>query len=251
MLKQLNNKINFLRIDVTTHKTIEEDYSNFIKYLINNNICPEENKQLIEKNIKNIHFYIYSICMWSNAYDNEIIHKHIYLTQMRSDAIQSLYLSLIGFQKPVKLLLRNLIEDLLNHIYYYDHKIEYERLNYDKKFYNNISDLWEYLKNHPDLKNIINKNESMSNIKQKYSELSKYVHSQNTEHMHNINTIDELKFNINFFNEYMKEIIQIIDCINYFLFIFYKINNNLKTELTSHMSKLIPKEYKKSMNTIL
>ena len=67
-------------------------------------------------------------------------------------------------------------------------------------------------------------------MKQYYSEFSKYIHSSTSKHMDNINTIDNIKFDIDFFYEYKNEIINISCCINYLLYIFYKVSVGYESE---------------------
>ncbi|MBW1728200.1 MAG: hypothetical protein JRJ62_11615 [Deltaproteobacteria bacterium] len=236
-----------IRIDKTFDKFMDEDHNKLLGYLKNNNIYPLHYEKKIKKDVKEIHNHIYSICLWSNEFDEVPINQKIFLIQMRSDAIQSLYLSLLGFKKPVKLLLRGLIEDILNHLYYYDHKIEYERLETEPKYYQSNKYLWDYLKNQPRMKPIIEETETFSTLKQYYGDLSKYVHSSSSEYVEYINTIDKIYFEIDFFKQYKKEIINISCCINYLLYVFYKVNVEYESELYNYIIKFIPDKYKKSL----
>lgn len=235
------------RINSTFNKFMTEDYDNLFSYLNEINIYPTSHHEQIKNDMIEIHKNVYSLCLWSNEFEESPINQNIYLTQIRSDAIQSLYLSLLGFKKPVKLLLRGLIEDLLEHLYYYDHEIEYERLETEQKYYQDIQELWEYLRNHPRIKKIVDETEIYSMMRQYYSEFSKYVHSSTSEHMVNINTIDNIKFDIDFFNEYKNEIINISCCVNYLLYIFYKVSVGYESELYNHIIKFIPDQYKEAL----
>jgi len=241
---------NIIRIENTFKKFMKEDYDNLFSFLNENNIYPKEHHEQIKKDLFEVHRYIYSLCLWSNEFETSPINQNIYLIQIRSDAIQSLYLSLIGFKKPVKLLLRGIIEDLLEHLYYYDHKIEYERVETETKYYQDIRDLWEYLKNHPRIKHIVNETEIYGVLRQYYSELSKYVHSSTSKHMDYINTIDNVKFDVDFFKEYKKDIINISCCVNYLLYVFYNVSVGHESELFNHIINFIPDQFKQSLKSM-
>jgi hypothetical protein len=241
---------NLMRSDNTFNKYLEQDKEELLAYLKEINLYSDEKQNEIKEDLIEVHKNIYSLCLWITEFDGCPINQKIYLEQIRSDAIQSLYLSLLGFKKPVKLLLRGMIEDILNHVYYYDHKIEYERLETEASYYQDLGILWDYIKKHPRMKIILDQTEVYSMLKQYYSELSKFVHSSTTKHMDKINTIDDVNYDVEFYKEYKKEINNIACCINFILFVFYKVNVEYKSELYTHILRFMPENHKKALASI-
>jgi len=245
------NKSKTLRLEQTFTREIDKDREELISYFKKINIYPSKTNKSIEKNFNLCHRYIYSLCFWPHYFKEEIIYRKIFLEQLRTDALQSLYLSLLGLKKPTKLLFRSIIEDLLNHIYFYDHKIEFEKLESEYNFYINTNELWEYVDKHPRLNIVIKESDSLNILKIKYKEYSKYIHSQSVNYMDLKRTYEEVNFDVEFFNECKNNIIKIIENVNYILYIFYVINiEHFKPDWISYTIDLIPRHYKNTFSKL-
>jgi hypothetical protein len=70
------------------------------------------------------------------------------------------------------------LENLLRHLYFSDHPVEFQRMNRDKKWYLTIDQLCEYVRQHPAFLNIEPRYDAINQISSLYSELSAGVHGR-------------------------------------------------------------------------
>ena len=84
----------------------------------------------------------------------------------------------MGYGKTATLLARGVIENTLRHIYFSDHRIEFARMNREKKWFLTIDALFEYPKNHPAFIETEPKFDGINKASSLYSELSSDVHGR-------------------------------------------------------------------------
>lgn len=147
-------------------------------------------------------------------------HANIFLSEIQSDYLQLMPLILKGYEKLAMILLRDILENTLKYIYYYDHPIEYQLLEERNKNYIFFEELLRYVIEHPIIRPHVEKLIFTSRIKDKYSELSKYVHSKDINYMHLIKYLKQIKFSKQFSENFIIELIEIHSIIVSLLIIF-------------------------------
>lgn len=176
----------------------------------------------VEVAFKRAHKSVYSLCLWSHEFSSAPIHQKVFLDELRSDILQSFPMALLGFKKPAALLLRSAIEDLLRHIYYFDHEIEFERLEKSPSSYERMNDLWQYAKKHPRLEKLFEKSKAIDLLENNYAVFSRFVHSTSICHMNLTKSLSEIGFDAEFFEDFGKKVLNLARNIHFVLFSFYR-----------------------------
>ncbi len=136
----------------------------------------------IEGAVKRCHRLTYSLCLWPYRLKRLPPHSKPYLQEMASDAVQYIPQLLSGYSKTTSLLTRCITEDVLRHIYFKDHPIEFIRDNAVEEWHMSIKDLFEYALHHPTLSIADKKQRPIADLKTVYSELSRAVHASKVVH---------------------------------------------------------------------
>jgi hypothetical protein len=211
-----------LRINYTIERALEEDRSKLEAFLRERSAYPVSQGAETDAAFKKAHKAVYGLCIWSHEFSESPIHQRVFLAELRSDALQSIYMALNGFKKPAALLLRSVIEDLLRHLYYYDHQIEFEKLEKTPSSFAKSNVLWQYAKEHPRLENLFEKSRSIDLLENYHAVFSKFVHSTTTTHMNLTKSLDEIGFDKGFFIEYAGNISLLAENAHFVLLVFYQ-----------------------------
>ena len=158
--------------------SVSEDFREVVEYLKNSGVIPQNPSDHMMQVAKSVHENSYSLMLWRLRIKRVPENAHVYLREVGSDALQVLPQILLGFSKTTKLLVRSVAENTLRHIYFYDHPIEYSRLNRDTKWYLTIEQLIEYAKNHPAFLKTEPTHNALGEITSIYSDLSAGVHGR-------------------------------------------------------------------------
>lgn len=188
-------------------------------YLIKDLKIEEGIVKNISAELKESHQIVFSFLIWDHYFEGVQSNRKVFIAELRSDSVQSIPLSLLGYKKPVALLLRGILENLLRHIYYYDHPIEFTLL--ETGHHVTVKDLLIYAKLHPKFAGNKRLIHALTEIDQLYSEISKQVHAQSLDHMQLTKALEELKFDNNFFNWYYKQLKYISALANLLLAVFH------------------------------
>lgn len=202
-------------IDIDDLKSDKEDFINYLKEnSLNKRIFDDD---IISK-IGKMHSIIYSILL-INKRLKTTKHSRVYLDEILSDYIDIVPLLVSGYNKITKCILRDIIENCLKYIYFYDHPIEFTWLDWKEKYYLFIDDYLKYINDHPNF--IPHRDlELTSKIKTKYFELSKYIHSKNKTYMQLRKCLKSIKFDKKFIDEFLSDFITISDLIIMLLLLF-------------------------------
>lgn len=235
-----------LRIISTIEKAREEDRKELEDFLKSRAIYPSSPNADFITSFKRAHKAVYSLCFWSNEFVNAPAHQQIFLQELRSDALQSIPLAMSGFKKPVALLLRSTIEDVLRHIYYYDHVVEFQRLEQSPTNHQKVRDLWQYAKDHPKLGDIFENSKSAGYLKNEYSILSGFVHSTGTNNMSLTKCMSEVNFENEYFKDFTDKICKLSASFNFILLEFYQQNlTHFNPQWKNYILYLIPQSLRK------
>jgi hypothetical protein len=102
----------------------------------------------------------------------------VFIEEIASDALQILPQTLMGYNKTTKLLIRGIVENILRHVYFHDHPVEFGRMNRDSKWYLTKDKLFEYALIHPLFIATEPKFDAINRLSSLYSELSAAVHGR-------------------------------------------------------------------------
>jgi hypothetical protein len=169
--------------------------------------------------IKKIHGTVYGYLILKSKLkiNNQ---ANIFLSEIHSDYLQSISLVLKGYEKLAMILLRDILENTLKFIYYYDHPIEFVLLEDKNKNFIFIDDLVRYVCEHPEISHHSEKLQLLSRVKTNYAKLSKHIHSKDSNYMQLIKYLKQIKFSKTFCDKYLVEFKQIHSTIMILLILF-------------------------------
>jgi len=196
-----------------------EDFKEVKKYFeeTQNIIIPFESGNI--NSIKKIHETAYGyLVLKSKLKINN--HANIFLSEIQSDYLQLIPLVINGYEKLTMIVLRDILENTLKFIYYFHHPIEFILLEEKNKNYIFFEELIRYVCEHPNIKSHSDKLQLINRVKTKYSELSKYVHSKDSNYMHLIKYLKQIKFDKQFTVKFLAELKEIHSTIITLLILF-------------------------------
>jgi hypothetical protein len=230
---------------------LNQDYVNFSKEISVSTRPLFKLEGNIETTFKKHHGSIYAIALILTKLSKEEKeeYKIIFLAEILSDLLTVTKLSFLGFETPALIILRRVVENFYNHVYYSDHPIEYAHLNLGKNEYTPIDKLKLYLDTHPKfvLGDDVNLKEFNQGLFNDYQKLCKVVHSKGKDSMNLSKCLKDLREEFEI-NDLLKRAISIELSIVY---LTYKFHNNLiftateKTIITS----VIPTNKRSYLNT--
>ena len=199
------------------------DYNELIKYVIKNGLL-KKNRPEISKKLRTVHKYVYSLAIWeyelSRIYPNQ--DANIFLGEIRSDAINSILLSLYGFKKSANLSIRGIIENTFRYVYYYDHPIELALMNGREKYFISIKEFSDWLVSHPNLKEKISHYQINDKLYEKYGKTSEIVHGTRPRYLQLVSSLNEIKFYLSDFNAYIDTLREVVRDSNFVISVFHK-----------------------------
>ncbi|MCR5888900.1 hypothetical protein LRS06_14215 [Hymenobacter sp. J193] len=236
--------------NIKDSKLIKSDLENTINFFKQQEKQPQtpQNPHL-EEIVKNIHKTAYCIKLFSIKLDSNIaLNKKIFVKGMLSDYITIMHLLINNFEISSELTLRRIIELFYNHIYYYDHPIEYIQLEQGKNEYTPIIELKKYVEKHPLIPNSKDDNIKImnDNIFNHYHNISRTVHAKGSEHMALFDNIQQLKNSFAYISQFLIDINSISQAIIYILFKIHKDIPFTPVE-RSTLTSFLPREYRRKM----
>lgn len=225
-------------------KSIESDLDDFLKAIFETNKYQFKIEDT-KGHVKKYHRHTYVIALIETKLEtlHAGTHRYIFLNEMLSDLLSVISLAFLGFYQPAEIITRRIIENFYNHIFYYDHKIEFQLLNSGKNDYLPMSDLKNYLSSHPVFKSIDDSNVKIYNdeIFRHYQELCKFVHSKGEGFMGLAKNLEDTKtdFDIKLLLQ------QIVTSLQGAIYLLYKFHDEI--EYTRVELDLIAKTFNKNI----
>jgi hypothetical protein len=180
------------------HSTnLDKDYSAFEKALFKTNKFKFQLTPILKSKLKKYHQLTYAIALiekkLEEKYPSE--HKFLFVNEIISDLLSNSSIIFIGFYYASQILTRRLIENFYNHIYYFEHPVEYELLNLGRNEYTPIIELKNYFEIHPIIKPIVDLNIKKYNdeLFQHYQDLCRTVHTKGEDFMGLAKNLEEIK----------------------------------------------------------
>ena len=231
-------------------ENLNQDYLRFSKEITKSSKSIFKIQGTILTIFKKHHKSIYSIALIISKLKKEISvdNQLVFLAEILSDLLIVTRLAFLGFESCALIVLRRIIENFYNHIYYTDHSIEFQHLNLGKNEYTPIEKLKTYFDTHPNFSQIEDPNLKDFNglLFKEYQQLCKVVHSKG---------IDALNL-----AECLKDLTEVFDLeaflkltINielYIVYLSYKFHKNIKFTATEKgvITSIIPTNKRNYLN---
>ena len=170
---------------------------------------------------RKIHGCTYTLIAWKFRLGKLPTRGRIYLDEIASDALQVLPQVMSGYSKTAKLLMRGMIENTLRHIYFYDHPVEFTRINKPGKWRVTVSAMFDFVSNHPEFFEIENKFDAVAKLSALYSELSMGVHGRSVQDLETRTALKLIKFDSDKATQDLKLLERCTAAVNFALAIFH------------------------------
>ncbi|MEM6318232.1 MAG: hypothetical protein AAF960_11225 [Bacteroidota bacterium] len=236
--------------NIFNSENLKNDYTDFKAEIFKTNRFVVSRDFADTTNFKKFHHLIYAIALiHTKCQQNwpKSPNRHAYIGEIRSDALAFSCIVLQGYKQSGMILLRRIIENFYNQVYFFEHPVEFELLNLGKNEYTPLNGLKNYLQSHPVFIErssfVKDYNES---IYKNYQFLCKTVHTKGISFMGLAKNLKELKRNSEVERNF--KIASII--LEAIIFILYKFHCDLSYSNSEKMliSKLIPKEKRSALH---
>lgn len=230
-------------------QNIDKDFEDFQKALLKTNRFQFSITEQIKPNLKKYHRLTYTIALFENKLESKWKeeNKFLFVNEILSDLLANSSISFIGFYYSSQILIRRSIENFYNHIFYFEHPVEFELLNSGRNDYTPIIELKNYFEAHPIIKPITDTNIKIFNdqLFQHYQDLCRTVHTKGENFMGLAKNLEEIKADF--------DLVYHLDLINKSLqsiiYLLYKFHCDLaftRTE-TDIISKSFPKNLRRHL----
>ncbi|MCL2291188.1 MAG: hypothetical protein FWC34_10910 [Bacteroidetes bacterium] len=175
----------------------------------------------------------------------KIPNRTVFLQEIRSDLLLLITHAIFGYHNTSMMTYRKVIENFYNHIFYFNHEIEFFHLNNGKNEYTPIINLKNYLITHPKfLEDKLNKDFN-DYIFNEYTKLNNYVHAKGIHFMGLAKSLQDLRQTI----DYSRVLYGINITIYKIIFLLFKFHNNIKFQPVELklITDCIPKTMRKKL----
>jgi hypothetical protein len=172
---------------------VAQDFAAVLSFLKTRGIVPPTPSAAMVEDAKKIHRATYSLILWRFRLQLPE-HAKVFIEEIASDALQILPQALMGYSKTTKLVTRGIVENVLRHIYYADHPVEFERMNREQKWFMTMESLFEYAKIHPVFTATEPKFDAIARLRNLYSDLSAGVHGSKVRDLEMRIALNKIKY---------------------------------------------------------
>lgn len=230
-------------------KNLAEDYNRFRTEIPKSTRSPFKDISKFEGSLKGQHKSIYCLALILTKVESQYSdgNKIDYLAEILSDCLIATKLLFLGFESSSLIVMRRAIENFYNHVFYFDHPIEYEHLNLGKNEYTPIDKLKLYFETHPIFKNV--ERQPITDYDQmlfnEYQQLCRVVHAKGLESMNLSKNLKDLKRDFDI-KPLLELFVRIEVYIVYLLFRFHRSIKFTPAEISIIISA-IPAEKRSSL----
>jgi hypothetical protein len=158
--------------------SVADDFASVLSFLKGRGTVPDPPSTALIEHAKRIHLVTYSLILWRFRLKGLPNHGKVFVEEIASDALQILPQVLMGYGKTAKLLTRGIVENVMRHVYFSDHPVEFERMNRESRWYIGVNDLFDYAKIHPILMRTEKAFDAINRLSTLHSELSAGIHGR-------------------------------------------------------------------------
>lgn len=202
--------------------SVAGDFNTVISFLNGRGIVPELPPGQMLQIAKRIHRATYSLILWRFRLRNLPPHGAAFIEEIASDALQILPQTLMGYGKTTKLLTRGIIENLLRHLYFSDHPVEFERMNREQRWFMTMESLFDYARSHPIFMETEREFDALSRLRVLYGELSAGVHGSKVRDLEMRAALRKIKYDETASSLAAKEISRCTESGNFLLAMFHR-----------------------------
>ncbi|MGH6980804.1 MAG: hypothetical protein ACREFC_06320 [Stellaceae bacterium] len=160
---------------------VARDFDEVISFLKQKLALPGKPPATMMPVAQKIHEYTYSLILWKFALGKMPSRGRVYIEEIASDALQILPQILSGYSKTAKLLMRGIVENTLRHIYFFDHPVEFTRINKAGKWHMTVSGMFDFMGTHPEFETTEKTFDALARLSSVYSELSTGIHGRSVK----------------------------------------------------------------------
>ncbi len=128
---------------------------------------------------------------------------------------------MMGYGKTAKLLTRGVLENVLRHLYFSDHPIEFEKMNRDTPWHMKVVDLIGYLKDHPLFSESEKKFDAIGRFAALYGDLSAGIHGRQVTDLEMRAALQKIKYSDEKAEKEMALIERCAESSNFLLAVFH------------------------------
>jgi hypothetical protein len=192
-----------------------------VEYLKAQTMYPAAPSGVCVEKTREIHRLTHSLVLWRFRLKRIPDHGQVFIEEIASDAVQILPQLVTGFVKPFKLLARGFVENALRHIYFIDHRIEFEKMNRLPKWYVSVEELFDYALDHPSLRDAEKQFDAINKMKMLYADLSAAVHGRRVQDFQMKIALSKITYGDAMFTEEAKTLARCTEAVNYTLAAFH------------------------------
>jgi len=211
--------------------SIADDFTAVMAFLKTRRVVPESPAEEMLQTARRIHRATYSLFLWRFRLIRLKEHGSAFIEEIASDALQVLPQSLMGYVKTTKLLTRGVVENVLRHIYFSDHPVEFEKMNREQKWFMTNESLFEYARVHPLFMETELKFDALNRLKVLYGELSAGIHGSKVRDLEMRVALRKIKYDQAAADVTAREIERCAESANFILAMFHREKmNRFQTE---------------------
>lgn len=220
---------------------VGKDFDEVVAFLKKRHLLVSEPTGTFLSTLRRMHSRSYSLLVWRFRCTGLPPRAKFFLDEIASDTIQIIPQALMGYRKPVYLLIRGSIENMLRHIYFSDHEVEFIRTNEEKKWYLSVEDLFEYSRMHPVLRVAEKRFDAINRLRTLYDDLSVGIHGRKVEHLEFRKALADIRFDLDEFKKQQTFLERCSESGNFLLSVFNRSRyrsfpNETKSVISASMS---------------
>ncbi|MBW3599147.1 MAG: hypothetical protein KY475_17990 [Planctomycetes bacterium] len=183
--------------------SVNSDFDGVLAFLKSHGIISESPSGSLVGLVRKMHRATYSLILWKFRLKRLPDHGKVFVEEIASDALQILPQSLMGYGKTTSLLTRGVVENAMRHLYFLDHRIEFERMNREQKWYLSAEELFQYPAWHPIFIDLEPKFDAVNRLKTLYGNLSASVHGRRVMDLETRTALSKITFEESAFKKHV------------------------------------------------
>jgi hypothetical protein len=198
------------------------DYRRVIEFLQARGLIPASPAAGMLSSLRKLHAATHGLILWRFCIRGLRPHAAVFLDEVASDALQIIPQALGGYRKPTVLLIRSAVENVVRHLFFSDHPVEFERANSARKWYPQVSELFDYLARHPIFEPLEPRFDGVKRLRRVYDDLSAEIHGRTVRHMETRRALAEIRFDQAVFEAQVAHVLRAAEATNFLLLSFHQ-----------------------------